>query len=330
MSRVNKKSNLATKVDNIQNKINAKKEISNRSYKPIPGYLGIILWIAIYAGLIALTAHLNFEYGILFTLITLPLLIIAIVFSSLKVGFITVNPNENAVITVFGNYRGTIIKPGMYIIHPFAKAVNNLVLPAKRKINVKTSIYTHVSDTITLCDKNATPIEIAVKVDWRVIDSAKAVFCVGNHIDFVKQQSQHAISELSRKYIYEKSSNIDDEILTLTGNKDEIDRIFFEQLQSILSVAGVEVIIATISHLSYCSEMRAALIKKNQIKALLETKKSIVEGAVGMVEMALEQLRESGCVELDEERKAQMVSNLMVVLCSNNDTQPIVNTGTIY
>ena len=232
-------------------------------------------------------------------------------------GLYTVSPNETRVIQLFGTYLGSAKEPGLWWTNPLAwprRAVS------QRVRNFETG-------RLKVNDKDGNPIEIAAVVVWRVIETAEAVFQVDDYEHFMKVQSEAAVRNLATSYPYD--AHVEAEIC-LRGNANEVAGQLRTEIQDRLSRAGIEVIEARISHLAYAPEIAQAMLRRQQAGAIVAARQRIVEGAVGMVEMALDELSKKGVVELDEERKAAMVSNLLVVLVSENSTQPVVNTGTLY
>ena len=196
----------------------------------------------------------------------------------------------------------------------------------KKKLSLKAITLTNGKQKVY--DLEGNPIEIGVVVIWRIVNTAKAVFNVDDYFSFVSTQADSSIRQVARLYPYDVSDEGDEK--SLRGSSVEIAESLKKELQERVDVAGIEIIEARISHLAYAPEIAAAMLQRQQARAIITARQMIVEGAVGMVEMALEKLSEKNVVELDEERKAQMVSNLLVVLCGNKDAQPIVNSGTIY
>jgi uncharacterized membrane protein YqjE len=231
-------------------------------------------------------------------------------------GFLVVQPNEARVLVLFGKYIGTVRKDGFWWANPFA---------VMKHISLR--IRNFNSDKIKVNDFDGNPIEIAAVVVWRVVDSARALFDVQNYEDFVAIQSETAIRGLSSQYPYDAQ---DESRLSLRGNPAQIVEHLKQELQTRLEVAGVEVMESRISHLAYAPEIAQAMLRRQQAQAIIAARRRIVEGAVGMVDDALRMLSEHKIVELDEEKKATMVNNLMVALVSENDVQPIINTGTLY
>ena len=231
-------------------------------------------------------------------------------------GLTIVNPNEARVLLVFGSYAGTLRQPGFWWIHPFAL-----------RPRVSQRVRNFESARLKVNDHAGNPIEIAAVVVWRVSDTAEAMFEVDDYKNFVQVQTEAAVRNLATHYAYD--SHQADEI-SLRGSTDAVAARLQKEIQDRLSRAGVQVIEARISHLAYAPEIAAVMLRRQQAAAIIAARQKIVEGAVGMVDMALNLLSKSNLVQLDEERKAAMVSNLLVVLCSDRDAQPVVNTGTIY
>ena len=231
-------------------------------------------------------------------------------------GFVIVNPNEAVVAVVFGTYVGSVKDSGVWWINPFS---------TKRKISLR--VRNFESGKLKVNDKDGNPVEIGAIVVWRVVETAEAAFNVDNYENFVRVQSEAAIRTLASAYPYDSH---DEGITSLRGNMQEVAEKMKSEVQARLSKAGVEVIEARIAHLAYAPEIASAMLRRQQANAIIAARARIVEGAVSMVEMALDKLEEGGKVKLDDERKASMVSNLLVVLTSDRDAQPVVNTGTLY
>jgi regulator of protease activity HflC (stomatin/prohibitin superfamily) len=230
-------------------------------------------------------------------------------------GFYVVNPNEAAVLLLFGDYRGTVKSNGFWWTSPFIRRVK--ILLRARTLN---------GQKLKVNDRAGNPIEIAVVVVWQVKDTSMAMFDVENYLDYVNTQSETALRHLASAYPYDAG----DQELSLRGATDEINHALQTELQERLSRAGVLVIESRLSHLAYAPEIAGAMLQRQQASAVIAARKKIVEGAVGMVEDALRQLSEGHIVDLDEERRATMVSNLLVVLCSERAAQPVVNAGSLY
>lgn len=258
-------------------------------------------------------------------------------------GLRIMKPNEAIVLTLFGKYIGTLKKEGFFFINPFCGAVtpknangtsnivatiatNGMVTTTiNRKISLKT--MTHNNEKQKINDESGNPIEIGIMVTWRVVNTAKAVFNVDNFNTFLSTQADSTLRDVARCYPYDST---DDDEKTLRGSSVEISEQLKNLLQERVAIAGLEIIEARITHLAYAQEIAAAMLQRQQANAIIEARQKIVDGAVGMVEMALNKLSENNVVELDDERKAQMVCNLLVVLCGNKDAQPIVNSGSVY
>ncbi len=233
-------------------------------------------------------------------------------------GFVIVNPNESSVLVLFGAYKGTIRNNGFWWVNPFF---------VKKKISLRARNLD--SDPIKVNDKIGNPIMIGVVMVWRVKETYKSAFEVDDYVHFVDIQSEAAVRKLAGHYPYD---NFEDEgaEITLRSGGDEVNQMLEDEISERLAIAGIEVIEARINYIAYAQEIASAMLKRQQATAIVAARTKIVEGAVGMVEMALEALSEKGIIELDEEKKASMVSNLMVVLTSDKDVTPVVNTGSIY
>ncbi len=231
-------------------------------------------------------------------------------------GLFTVAPNEGLVLQLFGAYRGTAKEEGLRWANPFY---------SKKRISMR--VRNFESAHLKVNDTDGNPIEIASIVVWRVVDTAEAVFEVDDYEHYVRVQTESAVRNLATHYPYDAH---EDGHISLRGSTDEVAKKLRSEIQDRLSKAGVEVSEARISHLAYAQEIAAAMLRRQQAGAIIAARQKIVEGAVGMVDMALDLLEKSEKVHLDEERKAAMVSNLLVVLCAAHDVQPVVNTGTLY
>ena len=231
-------------------------------------------------------------------------------------GFFTVAPNEGKVLQFFGRYVGTVREPGLRWSSPFY---------TKKKVSVR--IRNFESNKLKVNEHDGSPIEIAAVVVWRVVDTAEAAFEVDDYQNYVHVQSESALRNLATQYPYDAH---EEGKMSLRANTAEIAEQIKSEIQARLAKAGVEVIEARISHLAYAPEIAGAMLRRQQASAIIAARQRIVEGAVGMVDMALEMLKQKHVVELDEERKAAMVSNLLVVLCGEHDARPVVNAGTIY
>lgn len=234
-------------------------------------------------------------------------------------GLKIMRPNEALVLTLFGKYIGSLKKEGFFFVNPFSTPVGGT------KLSLKT--MTHNNEKQKINDLSGNPIEVGIVITWRVVNTAKAVFNVQNFGTFLSIQADTTLRDVARCYPYDST---DSDEKTLRGSSVEVSDRLKDLLQERVEIAGLEIIEARIAHLAYAQEIAAAMLQRQQATAIIEARQKIVDGAVGMVEMALKKLNESAICELDEERKAQMVSNLLVVLCGNKDAQPIVNSGSIY
>jgi len=231
-------------------------------------------------------------------------------------GLTVLNPNEAKVVQLFGAYKGSIKEQGFWWVNP---------LTTRRRLSLR--VRNFESGKLKVNDQDGNPIEIAAVVVWRVVETAEALFEVDDYEHFVHVQSEAAVRNLATTYPYDAH---EEGQLSLRGSVLEIAQRLRQEIQDRLTKAGVNVIEARISHLAYAPEIAQAMLRRQQAGAIIAARQKIVEGAVGMVEMALDQLSKKHVVQLDEERKAAMVSNLLVVLCSDRDAQPVVNTGTLY
>ncbi len=234
----------------------------------------------------------------------------------LLLGLFFVNPNEARVLQLFGKYKGTTRQEGLLWANPFL---------SKKHISLR--VRNFETGKMKVNDIDGNPIEIASIVVWKVVDTAEACFQVDDYRQFVRIQSESAVRNMATQYAYDSSN---EEVISLRGSTAKVSDKLKDEIQDRLDQAGVEVLEARISHLAYAPEIAEAMLRRQQAGAIIAARTLIVEGAVGMVEMALEQLSAKGIIDLDHERKASMVSNLLVVLCGESSTQPVINTGTIY
>jgi regulator of protease activity HflC (stomatin/prohibitin superfamily) len=276
---------------------------------PPSGYLAFALFLI----LLALTA-----LGLAFEEIAVAVLIGAINFVLVLPGLVIVNPNESKVLTLFGKYVGTVKHDGFFWVNPFT---------VKKKVSLRA--FNLNGQQLKVNDKVGNPIEIAAVIVWQIKDTANAVFAVENYVQYVNIQSEAAVRHLANSFPYD---NIEDETasITLRGGAEQVSILLEKELNERLDRAGIEVLEARISHLAYSPEIAHTMLQRQQASAIISARRLIVEGAVGMVEMALARLSEKNIVNLDEERKAAMVSNLLVVLCGDRSVNPVVNTGTLY
>jgi regulator of protease activity HflC (stomatin/prohibitin superfamily) len=247
---------------------------------------------------------------------TIAAVLAAIVVLILWAGLFMIHPNEAKVLQLFGKYVGTAHEPGLKWANPFFQ-----------KTTVSTRVRNFESGKLKVNDSNGSPIEIAAVVVWKVVDTAEALFEVDDYEEFVQIQSESALRNLSTTYPYEPHEG---EGLALRSDPVEIAQALRQEIQDRLDTAGVTVIEARISHLAYAPEIANAMLRRQQASAIIAARRQIVRGAVGMVEMALDELRQNQVIDLDEERKAAMVSNLLVVLCGEEGAQPVLNTGSLY
>jgi len=279
-----------------------------KKYAPFSGYLFVLIELVLLFLIVA-----GFLRGMV-----VPAVVLIPVFLVLSIGFLIVDPNESSVLVLFGAYKGTVKTNGFYWVNPFF---------SKKKISLRARNFD--SEPIKVNDKIGNPVMIGVVLVWRVQETYKAAFQVNDYEHFVNIQTEAAIRKLAGLYPYD---NFEDEKaeVTLRSGGEEVNDELEKELTERLNIAGVEVMEARINYLAYAQEIAQAMLKRQQAAAIVAARYKIVEGAVSMVEMALEQLSQKRIVELDEERKAAMVSNLMVVLCGDKETTPIVNTGTLY
>jgi len=331
-------------MDKKTNMVNT--NIAEKELRPASGILMLFLnifaiileIIFFFVGCIMMTAGSYFAaLGLLLIFGAIIFFVIScILFAGLK----TVKPNEAMVLTLFGKYHGTIKKSGFFLVNPFATAFNpgmSVITNANgQRITVGSKTVSMKMRTLDnerqkVNDILGNPIIIGAVVIWRVVDPTKAVFAVENYNSYLSIQCDSTIRNIARLYPYDDMDDKDgiDE-KTLRGSSQEIANRMKDELQDRVIGAGIEVIEVRITHLSYSEEIAAAMLQRQQAVAIIAARKKIVEGAVSMVEMAIDQLGENDIVHLDVERKAQMVSNLMVVLCGNKEAQPIVNSGSIY
>jgi regulator of protease activity HflC (stomatin/prohibitin superfamily) len=287
--------------------------IRERETKPLPG-VPVLLVLLAAAGLTIWRSIDAAQNGSPVLLITY--LVLTLLWVFLMAGVFIVNPNEGKVLQFFGAYVGTVKTPGLRWASP---------LYSKRSVSQR--VRNFESAKLKVNDSEGNPIEIAAVVVWKVVDTAEAVFEVDDYNNYVKVQSESALRNLATSYTYDAH---DDQTMSLRGTTQAVADHLKREIQDRLSRAGVEVMEARISHLAYAPEIAQAMLQRQQAGAIIAARQRIVEGAVGMVEMALEMLSKRDIVTLDNERKAAMVSNLLVVLCGDRSTQPIINTGTIY
>ncbi|MEW9051232.1 MAG: SPFH domain-containing protein [Neobacillus sp.] len=270
------------------------------------GFLGIFI-IIVLAGL-GVMMLMNQNLGL-----AIPLLITAVV---LCTGITIIQPNQAVVVTFFGKYLGSIRDSGMF-----------LTVPLTYRKGVSLRVRNFNSKRLKVNDVEGNPIEIAAVVVFKVVDSAKAVFDVDNYEEFVEIQSETAIRHVATKYPYDTFENVE---LTLRGNSEEVSNELATELQARLDLAGVKVVETRLTHLAYSTEIAQAMLQRQQATAIISARQKIVEGAVGMAQMAIQKLEEDRTLELDDERKVQMVNNLLVAIVAEKPAQPVINTGTLY
>ncbi|MCC8407664.1 SPFH domain-containing protein [Mucilaginibacter sp. UR6-1] len=282
---------------------------NEKTINPPSGYVTFTLFLV----LIAVSGILIWQ-----ELAVIGVIVFILDFSLVLPGLVIVNPNESKVLTLFGKYTGTVKKDGFFWVNPFT---------VKKKVSLRA--FNLNGQQLKVNDKVGNPIEIAAVIVWRVKDTAAAVFSVENYIQYVNIQSEAAVRHLANSFPYDHFED-EDASITLRDGAEHVSILLEKELNDRLARAGIEVLEARISHLAYAPEIANAMLQRQQATAIIAARKQIVEGAVGMVEMALDKLSAKNIVELDEERKAAMVSNLLVVLCGERNVAPVVNTGTLY
>ena len=328
------------------------KNLTNKKH----GMLMLLLFLLLFAAAIAAIILGAVKGGTLWLLI--PGIVVLCFIWIPMMGLKVLKPQEALVLTLFGKYIGTLKGEGYYYVNPFCSAVNPA---AKTKLSQSGDVKTAGGDASNVLDSGDTtgkklslkimtlsnnrqkindclgnPVEIGIAVTWRIVDTAKAVFNVDNYKEFLSLQCDSSLRNIVRLYPYDVAPNVDttgDGIAddgSLRGSSELVAARIRDEIQNRVAEAGIEIIEARITYLAYATEIAAVMLQRQQASAIIDARKMIVDGAVGMVEMALERLSQSGMVTLDEERKAAMVSNLLVVLCGNHDAQPVVNSGSLY
>jgi len=288
--------------------------VQEKELRPLSGRLmGVLLLLLIPAA--SIFGIIRFAREDEWAGVLIPLLVLVIDLLCVG-GFTVVNPNEAKVLVFFGTYVGTIKQSGLWWVNPFTR---------RRRVSLR--VRNFESSKLKVNDQDGNPIEIASVIVWRVVETAEAVFHVDDYEHYVHVQSESAVRTLATAYPYDAHQ---DGQMSLRMSVMEIAHKLSEELQERVGKAGVEIIEARITHLAYAPEIASVMLRRQQAQAIISARQKIVEGAVGMVEMALDLLSAKHVVELDEERKATMVSNLLVVLCSDRDAQPIVNAGSLY
>ncbi len=289
--------------------------IEERVRGAVPGLLAFLACLGLIGGAIAMfiKADAVRHNGEVFGIIGAVMLVSGVISFA---GLFANTPNEARVLTLFGRYTGSVKATGWHWVNPFT---------LKRRISLR--VRNFETDRLKINDLEGNPIEIAAVVVWRVVDTAEACFEVDDYQNYVHVQSESALRNLGTHYPFDTH---EEDQISLRGNTDKVADQLRQEVHERLTKAGVEVVEARISHLAYAPEIAQAMLRRQQAGAIIAARQKIVEGAVGMVQMALAQLKKDDIVELDEERKAAMVSNLLVVLCSEHSTQPVVNTGSLY
>jgi regulator of protease activity HflC (stomatin/prohibitin superfamily) len=324
-------------------------QINEKELHPVNGMVMLLVLIAVCIVTIAGMIIGGFVSVAIPVICAIIFCVACVCFAGLKV----INPNEALVLTLFGKYYGTIKKHGFFFVNPFVTARNPVVegeggaatsileelnesgkKAGKKKAStskkVSTKVLTFSNGTQKVNDAMGNPIIIGAVVIWKVVDPTKAVFNVDNYFEYLSTQCDSTIRSIARLYPYDTIEDTDTDEKTLRGSSQEIAGIMKEKLQTRVEDAGLEILEVRITHLAYSEEIAAAMLQRQQAAAIIAARQKIVSGAVSMVKDAIDQLNEEEIVVLDEERKAAMVSNLLVVLCGNKDAQPIVNSGSIY
>lgn len=311
--------------------------VQEKIIKPRPGWGMLAFWLLLIPFTFILAGVLQVTIGA--GIVIAPLApFVAITFLLTPFGFQAIQPNQARVYTLFGEYKGSAVESGFFWVNPFygkrkvSLRVRNfetgsVFTPERRDAGVlKQAASRSAGKPVKVNDRDGNPIEISAVVVWRVVNTAEVLFEVDDYMDFVAVQSEAALRHLASRHPYDN----EDGQMSLRGNTDEVAEQLKQDTQDRLSNAGIEVIEARLNHLAYAAEIASAMLRRQQAQAVIAARARIVEGAVSMVESALNELQKSKTVELDEERRAAMISNLLVVLCSESHTQPVVNTGSIY
>lgn len=309
---------------------------SEKTHHPMSGWPALVVIIVMFFGGLTMLIHGASIENALEILTGIGLMVSALVCSF---GFMAVAPNQSRVLLLFGAYKGSVKESAFYWVNPFLSKkklslrVRNFETGSTATPEQKNEAGQVVAKSIRsggrpskVNDSDGNPIDISAVVVWKVVDTAEAMFEVDDYENFMEVQSEAALRVLASRHPYDS----DDTIISLRGNPVEVCEQLKGDIQERLDKAGLEVIEARISHLAYAQEIAAAMLQRQQAQAVVAARTMIVEGAVGMVDMALDHLKRDGIIDLDEDRKATMVSNLLVVLCSGAHTQPVVNTGTLY
>lgn len=302
-------------MENDLKPISLARDYKEKLHKPMSGFIGLIIVVFLMAGGVAACAAGAALAGVIpvFPVIMVLGFILFVIGIFLISGLSVISPNDAVVYLLFGKYLYTVAEEGFFLVNPFAK---------KQRLSLKAITLNNEKQKVN--DERGNPIEIGVVVIWRITDTVKALFNVDNYYQFITTQCDSAIRNVARLYPYDVEEG--EEEKSLRGSSSEISEQLMADLQNRVDMAGIEILDARISHLAYAPEIAAAMLQRQQAEAIVQARQKIVDGAVGMVDMALKKLGEGNVVELDEERKAQMVSNLLVVLCGNKDAQPVVNS----
>lgn len=297
---------MADKENQIQEKRIRGNKIEEIPPLKLNGFIAIIITVILAIGVVFFFINGSIAFGIVL------IVLLSIILSSIVI----VPPNIAAVITFFGKYKGCIRENGIWMIIPFSTS---------KRISLRVRNFN--SERLKVNDVNGNPIEIAAVVVFRVVDAAKATFDVDNYEQFVEIQSETALRHVAAKYPYD---NFDEAGISLRGNADHVSQELLSELQERLSIAGVQIIETRLTHLAYAMEIASAMLQRQQASAILAARQIIVDGAVGMAQMAISNLENDGTLNLDEERKINMINNLMVAIISDRSSQPVINVGSLY
>ncbi|MHC4953799.1 MAG: SPFH domain-containing protein [Planctomycetota bacterium] len=286
--------------------------VKEREVRGLPGLPALLTTLAVTGATIWMLVHNDGDY---IALIVLGVFLLLCSFISLF-GHVIVAPNESAVLLLFGKYNGTIKTDGWHYVFPFN---------TRKRISLR--VRNFETDRLKVNDLDGNPVEIAAVIVWKVVETAEACFEVDDYVHYVHVQSESALRNMATHYPYDTDK---EDQISLRGSTDAVAKKLREEVDNRLDTAGVDVLEARITHLAYAPEIASAMLQRQQASAIIAARQKIVEGAVGMVQMALDHLSRDEIVDLDEERKAAMVSNLLVVLCGDRAPQPIVNTGTLH
>lgn len=297
-------------------------EIKEKNLKAINGWAALA-FLVVTLPLIVIVIKANKESFWLF-----PGIFTAVIWIVLWAGFFTLQPNQARVLVLFGKYKGTVSTPGFIWMNPL---FSNVARGGDYRYKVSLRSRTFLCQQIKVNDKNGNPIEIAMMVVWKVHDTAKALFQVDNYREYVETQAESALRHVATQFSYDhKDGDPSVSEITLRGNSVEVSEVLKREMSEVLEIAGIEIQDTRLTHLAYAPEIAQAMLRRQQAEAVIAARKKIVMGAVGMVEMALKDLEKTGTVVLDDEKKATMVSNMMLVLVSDRDVTPVINTGSLH